>query len=121
MENPTVADPEGDVVRGFAAVGDEVAGKRFEDLTTGFLLLVRVARDETPEPPVGHVDEAGAVDPAVGHPAPKVGSAEVRPRDLDRRSRAIRRDRPLALLERLRPDPAGVVVDGDDGCPLPTL
>ena len=86
MEDAPVAEPERDVVGGRGAVGDEVARPRLarRHLLAGLLLLVGVARNQPPEPPVGHVDEPRAVDPELGHAAPQVGRAEVPARLLDR-------------------------------------
>ena len=46
------------------AVGDEVARAELGDLESGVVLLGCIPRDEPPEPPIGHVDEPGAVDAA---------------------------------------------------------
>src|SRR3954451_10949882 len=82
VQDPAAAEPERDVV----AVADEIAGTKVAllDALARVLLLVGVARHHPPEPPVGHVDEPGAVDPGLGHPAPLVRGAEVRARLLDR-------------------------------------
>ena len=122
MEDPPLAEPESDVV---GALGrpeeDEVAGLQVA-LLERFrrrLLLVRVPRDESPEPPVGHVHEPGAVDPALGQAAPLVGRLEVRTGLLDRVACA-RQPRPLAVglaAQRVLADPARVAVRGADPCP----
>src|SRR5947207_324731 len=79
VEDAAVAEPERDVRGALVAVGDQVAGAELVlgDRCAGLLLLVGVAWDESPERAVAHVDEAGAVDPMLGHPAPEVGGAEV--------------------------------------------
>src|ERR671930_1426002 len=58
MEDPSSAEPEADVVRpAWLAEADEVTRPRLGlvDRSRRRLLLVRVARDETPEPAVRHV------------------------------------------------------------------
>src|SRR5712691_805594 len=79
VEDAAVAEPEGDVRRLVVPVGDEVARAQLVlgQRRAGLFLLVGVAREEPAETPVGHVDEAGAVDPVLGHPAPEVRRAEV--------------------------------------------
>src|SRR2546423_14443058 len=80
MEDLAVADPEGDVRRVVpVAVGDQVAALQVVDVDRSArgLLLVGVAWHEPAEPSVGHVDEPGAVDAALGHPAPEVGRTQV--------------------------------------------
>src|SRR5712691_1087168 len=79
VKDAAVAEPERDVRRAVVAVGDEVARAQLVlgQRGTGLLLLVGVARDEPAEAAVGHVDEAGAVDAVLGHPAPEVRGAEV--------------------------------------------
>src|SRR5512133_5492 len=86
VQDLAVAQPQSDVVRlAGIAEADEVAGLcvGFVDLGRGGLLLVGVAWDELPGQPIRHVDEAGAVDPAVGHPAPLVWRADIRACSLD--------------------------------------
>src|SRR5436309_15633032 len=119
MEDPALAEPERDVVgRSRRAEADEIASPELrlaDGLGRGFL-LVCVSRDEPSQPAVSHVDEAGAVDPALGHPAPVVRRAEVRARLGD--GIAVRtllwqprpRDCPLDLAQKAGPDPARVVV-----------
>src|SRR6478672_11430274 len=85
----------------------------------GRLLLVGVARNEPPKPAIRHVNEAGAVDPAIGHAAPLVRRAEIAPRLRDRVPGA-REARPLAVglvAERILADPARVAVRGADPRP----
>ena len=62
------------------AEADEVTGAcvRFVDRLRSRFLLVSVARHEPAEPAVSHMDEAGAVDAALGHAAPFVWRPEVR-------------------------------------------
>ena len=74
------------VVRSLLAVRDEVSAAQvvLANRRAGLLLLVGVARHEAAEAAVRHVDEAGAVDAALGHPAPEVRRAEVGARLLDR-------------------------------------
>src|SRR5919202_4569653 len=112
VQDAAPAEPEGDVRRlPLVAVGDEVARPQLlgRHRGSGRLLLVGVARDEQAEPPVGHVDEAGAVDAALGHAAPEVRRAEVDPRLGDRI--------PVPPRQRLLPHPARIVVGGDDPRP----
>ena len=100
MEDPPVADPERDVIGSLPrAVGDEVprANVCFLELFAGFLLLIRISRHELSASAERHVDEAGAVDPGRGHPAPLVRRAEQRSRVLDR-------------LGCDRPEPVGVAL-----------
>src|SRR2546423_5222160 len=117
VEDAAVAEPKGDVRRRpLVAVGDEVAGPQLvgRERRSGGLLLVRVARDEEAEPPVGHVDESGAVDAAPGHAAPEVRGAEVGTRLGDRIA--------VAPSQRLLPHPSRIVVGGDDARPaVPAL
>src|SRR5437868_7682801 len=79
VEDASLAEPESDMGRALVAVRDQVARAQLalEDVGACFLLLVGVSRHEPAEPTVGHVDEAGAVDPALGHAAPLVRRAEV--------------------------------------------
>lgn len=100
MEDASLADPERDVIGALrGAVRDEVSGSElgFGEPLARLLLLVRVARDETPAGPEGHVHEPGAVDPGRGHPTPLVARAEQRSRVLER-------------LGRDRPEPRGVAI-----------
>src|SRR2546423_925426 len=79
VQDAATAEPERDVGRlPLVAVGDEVARPQLvgRERSSGRLLLVGVARDEQAEPPVGHVNEAGAVDAPLGHAAPEVRRAE---------------------------------------------
>ena len=83
MEDASFADPERNVV-GFLgrAVNDQVAGAEVglgQPLACLFL-LVGVSRHEAPAGPERHVDEAGAIDPGGGHPAPLVVRTQQRPR-----------------------------------------
>src|SRR4051794_3304918 len=116
VEDPAVADPEGDVVDGLA-VRDEVSRAQLPDLDRRLLLLVGVARDEPPEAAIRHVDEAGAVDAAFGHAAPDVRRAEVGTGHVDRRARGVRGQLPLPLLDMRLADPAGVSVGREDAHP----
>src|SRR5919204_4761539 len=112
VQDAAAAEPERDVRRlPLVAVGEEVTRPQLvdRDRDSGRLLLVGVARHEQAEAPVGHVDEAGAVDAALGHAAPEVRRAEVRPRLRDRVA--------VPPRERLLPHPARVVVGGDDPRP----
>src|SRR6266496_941864 len=87
VEYPPLAEPERDVVRlSRWPEADEVASSEVAlvDRLCSGLLLVRVPRYEAAEPAVGHVHEPGAVDPALGHPSPLVGHAEVQACFLDR-------------------------------------
>src|SRR5439155_15878399 len=110
VKDAPAAEPEGDVVGRIVAVRDEVARPRLVDLAARVLLLVGVAGHDPAGAPVGHVDEAGAVDPALCQPAPEIRCAEVGARLLDR----------VAAFERLRPHPARVVVDGAHAGPAVT-
>src|SRR5919202_2987566 len=112
VQDAAAAEPERDVRRlPLVAVGDEVARPQLlgRDRGSGRLLLVGVARDEQAEPAVGHVDEAGAVDAALGHAAPEVRRAEVGPRLGDRIA--------VPPRQRLLPHPARIVVRGEDPRP----
>ncbi len=82
MEDAPVPEPERDV----PLVADEIPGTELAlgHLLAGLLLLVRVARDEPARPPIRHVHEPGAIDPALGHPAPEVRRAQVATGPLDR-------------------------------------
>src|SRR5262249_55957917 len=122
MEDSPFAEPERDVVGALPrAEEDEVAGPQvaFLEPLGRRLLLMGVARDEPAEPAVGHVHEAGAVDPAVGHPAPLVRPAEVAP-PLGARMARTRQAGPLAvglIAEHVLARPAGVAVGGADERP----
>src|SRR2546423_8380091 len=112
VQDAALAEPEHDVGRPpLVAVGDEVARPQLvgRERSSGRLLLVGVARDEQAEPPVGHVNEAGAVDAPLGHAAPEVRRAEGGPRLGDRIA--------VPPRERLLAHPAGIVVGGDDPRP----
>ncbi len=122
VEDPALAEPERDVVRlsGWPEA-DEVASAELAlvDRLRGGLLLVRVPRYEAAEPAVGHVHEPGAVDPALGHPSPLVGHAEVQACFLDRI--ALCPAEPVALrrsAQRLDSHPARVVVGRPDAGPV---
>src|SRR6478735_6986339 len=123
MQDPPVSEPERDVRRPLLlAVGDQVARaeRAVAHLRRRLLLLVGVPRDQTPEAAVAHVDEPGAVDPALGHPAPEIRRAEIAARLGDgiafrTRLREPRpRDCPWGMAQRAESDPAGVVVLGSD-------
>src|SRR4051794_36942118 len=78
VQDPSLAEPEGDVVGAFGvAVGDEVAPARLRHVRARLLLLVCVAWNDVAAAPVGHMDESGAVDPALRHPAPEIRRAEI--------------------------------------------
>src|SRR6476620_10161914 len=85
MKNPALADPEGDVRRLGGAVGDQIAWPEIVigDRGSSGLLLVGVSGNEAPDPAIGHVDEAGAVDTALGHATPEIGRAQIAARLLD--------------------------------------
>src|SRR5215213_6962449 len=86
VQDPAVAEPERDVRRLLlVAVGDEVPAAELvlANGLAGVLLLIGIARHELAEAAVCHVDEARAVDAALGHPAPEVGRAEVGARLFD--------------------------------------
>src|SRR5213082_48727 len=98
VEYPPLAEPERDVMRPSGRPeADEVASPEVAlvDRLCGGLLLVRVPRYEAADPAVGHVHEAGAVDSAIGHPAPLVRRAEVGTSFLDRL--ALRLTEPVAI------------------------
>src|SRR6266542_1567702 len=75
VQDAAAAEPERDM----ALVADEIAGTEvgLRHVFAGRLLLVGVPRDEPAGPAIRHVYEPGAVDPALGHPAPLVRRAEV--------------------------------------------
>ena len=64
---------------------------RYVDLDRRNLLLVRVARNEPAEPPVGHVHQPRAVDPSLGQSTPFVRRAQVSAGFRDRVTLARRR------------------------------
>src|SRR5205814_482867 len=78
VEDPAVAGPERDMVDRLP-VRHEVADAGRRDLLPGLVLLVGVPWNELPAEAVGHVDETGAVDPALRQPAPLVRRSQVRP------------------------------------------
>ena len=122
MHDSPLADPERDVRRLFAAVGDEIAVTGLVDRVRGLLLLVGVAWHEPPEPPPRHVHEPGAVDPTLAHPAPEVRRAEVRAR-LRHRIAVVRRGQPARLSgrpKRCLRNPAGILVGGRHPRPAAT-
>ena len=125
VEKAPLSDPERDVVSSLRrAVGDEVAGAEvaLRQALARLLLLVGVAWHEAPAGPECHVDEAGAVDPCGGHPAPLVARAEQRACLLD----GIGCDGPQPLGIRLSrkilaPRPARICVGGLHANPVATL
>src|SRR5919108_4820346 len=127
VEDAVLPEPERDVVclAGWAEA-DEVAPFELAlpDWLRGGLLLVGVPRNEAAEPAVGHVHEAGAVDPALGHPAPLVRRAEIGLRLRDwiavrtRLGQPGPGDCPPDLAQMDGANPAGVVIRGPHSRPV---
>src|SRR4029453_17416894 len=111
MENPAVTEPEGNVRCLIASIRNQIAPLEvvLVDDRPGLFLLICITRHKPPEPAVRHVHEPGAVDPALGHPAPEISGTEVPARLLDHVA--------VEACDGVLADPAGIVVDGADPCP----
>ena len=103
-------------------VRDQIPVTRPLDNLAGGLLIACVTRDKPPQPTVRHVHEPGAIDPALGHPAPEVRGAEVRAR-LGHRIAASWLRKPFTRRRRRKAGleyPAGIAVCRLDPRPLAT-
>src|SRR5262249_42610476 len=107
------------------AVGDQVTATEVGvgDRVAGLFLLRRVSRDEATEAAITHVDEARAVDAALGQAAPEVGGAEERAPLLDRvpfgpwLGEPCLGDSPQDMSQSVMSDPAWIVVRGPNPDP----
>src|SRR5262249_7197256 len=82
------------------------------------LLLVSVARDQPAGAAVGQGHEAGAVDSALGHPAPLIRRAEVGARSLDGVVTGTGTcDGACPFNKCVLPDPTGIVVRSPNAAP----
>src|SRR3954452_2694755 len=83
VQDPSLPEPERDMVGAAVAVRDEVSGslRACPDRLARRLLLPGLPPPRQPHQPVAEVDEAGAVDPGGAEPAPLVRGAQEGPRD----------------------------------------